>query len=662
MVGTERIPMPERIPTADWNDPVMSQRTPGLLLGVGAIVACLGLRATGVLEGLELAFHDRHIQGQHGAASGASPVVAIAVGESEFERYGYPIPDAVLARTLDRLGAAGAVAIGIDLYRDGPAGDRPEALAGWAELGKQVERDGRIVVSELLGSDDHRGILAPTFAAPTQIGFNNLLLDRGRVVRRGYLFAWDDSGEAHQSLSLQLALRYLARQQVGLGPADANADWVALGDTTLPPLETDFGAYVDLDAGGYQFPLDYARSDAAIETIRFADVERGRMDPARVSGRVAIVGTDAPSVKDDFNAPFRRGQSVKGFRIHAQVTDQLIRLGTGEARPLSAWSEFRESLWIVGWGIAGIGLSLGLSSLGWAIPAFVGGLILLYVVAGALFTSGVWVPTAAPALAWVFAGGLAVGDRARREARDQRQLMSLFRRFSSRRVADALWSQRDEFMEGGRPRPQRVTITALLSDLKGYTAASEKMEPVELMAWIDSYMDAMTRVIESFDGHVDDYVGDGIKANFGVPIPSETEEAIGEDAKRAVACALEMGRTLERLNAEWSARGWPTGRQRIGLCTGDAVVGAIGSDERTKYTSVGDTINTAARLEGIGGPLDFDQETALQRILIGERTRNLVGDAFELKALGAHAVKGKIEPLEIYRVVGERDPAEEDVT
>jgi adenylate cyclase len=368
-------------------------------------------------------------------------------------------------------------------------------------------------------------------------------------------------------------------------------------------------------------------------------------------------------VKDDFNAPYARARAVKGFRIHAHATDQLIRLGEGEAAPIADWDAAAETGWIVGWGLAGIGLSLLLTSLGWAVPAFLAGCVLIYAFGLGLSASGVWVPTVAPAFAWTFAGGLSVGDRARREAREQRQLMALFRRFSSRRVADALWRQRDEFMDGSRPRPQRVTITALLSDLKGYTAAAEKMEPVELMAWIDSYMDAMTRVIEAHEGHVDDYVGDGIKANFGVPVPSETEAEIAEDARRAVRCALEMGRTLERLNAEWSARGWPAGRQRIGLFTGEAVVGAIGSEQRTKYTSVGDTINTAARLEGIGGgEFDFDREDALQRILIGERTRGLVGDGFEVEDLGAHAVKGKREPLRIYRVRGEsrRDGEEVD--
>ncbi len=647
-------------PLAD-DDP-MNQRTPGILLGLGAIVACLGLRAGGTFEGLELAVHDRALGDRIGSVTALSRVVLVEIGESDFERFGYPIPDETLARALHALDEAGASGIGIDLYRDRPAGTDSSSIAAWTELATVVLERPQVVVSELLAAPDQRSVAAPEFAASTQIGFNNLLLDPGRVVRRAYLFAWDDDGEAHPSLSLQLALRQLGAARIGIGPSPEDPDWIAIGETTVPPLEPGFGAYAALDAGGYQTPLDYARADASFLLVRFADVIDGRFDREQIPGRVAILGTDAPSVKDDFNAPIGRDGAMKGYRIHAHATDQLIRFGRGESRPLTDWSEGAELVWIVGWGLAGIGASMLLTSLGWAVPTFLLGTWLVYAFGTGLFAAGTWVPTAAPAFAWLAAGGLAVGDRARREAREQKQLMALFRRFSSRRVADALWSQRDEFMDGSRPRPQRVTITALLSDLKGYTAASEKMEPDQLMAWIDTYMDAMTRVIESFDGHVDDYVGDGIKANFGVPIPSEDDAAIAEDARRAVRCALEMGRTLERLNVEWIERGWPTGRQRIGLFTGEAVVGAIGSEHRTKYTSVGDTINTAARLESIGGDLDFDRETALQRILVGERTRALLGEAFEIEDLGAHAVKGKREPLTIYRVHGERPVAAEERT
>ncbi len=653
----------------------MKQRSPGILLGLGAILFCLGLRSWGWLEGAELSLYDQWVKARIGDAGGESPVVLISIGEQEFQRYGYPIPDAVLAQALDALTQAGVSAIGVDLYRDGPASGSAEALAGWAALDQSISGNRRIVLSELLPSVEEPGTPPPEFATLDQIGFNNLLMDNGRVVRRGYLFAWDEAGEAHQSLSLRLALLHLSREGIGLGPDPANPDWLRLGDASVPPLEAGYGAYRQLDAGGYQFALDFARGDEGFRVVPFSKIAERKFEKADLEGQIALIGTDSPSVKDDFNSPPSEGRIVKGYRLHAQITDQLIRMAQTGASPRGDWSDWAEMGWVVLWGLAGLALSANIVTLGWAVPSFVAGVGVLAGIAYLLFSSstifpglpgslpanGAWIPTVAPSLAWLSAGGLMLGDRARREARSQRQLMGMFRQYNTRSVADQLWKQRDEFMEGGRPKPQRVTITALLSDLKGYTAASEKMQPDALMAWIDSYMNAMTRVIEEHGGHVDDFIGDGIKANFGVPIPSETEAEISRDACQAVRCAIAMGETLAELNDEWHAQGWPTGRQRIGLYTGTAVVGSIGNEERLKYTSVGDTINTAARLESIGGVLDFDKEESLQRIFIGEPTRCAVADRFLLEPQGAHAVKGKAEKLEIYRVLSERsDHAEED--
>jgi adenylate cyclase len=204
-------------------------------------------------------------------------------------------------------------------------------------------------------------------------------------------------------------------------------------------------------------------------------------------------------------------------------------------------------------------------------------------------------------------------------------------------------------------------LTALIADLEGFTRAAEKLEPERLLDWIDGYLAAMTRIIERHGGHVDDYAGDGIKANFGVPIPSVSDAARARDARQAVACALAMGEALAECHRDWAARGLPLAHQRIGLFTGPAVVGAVGSDARMKYTSVGDTINAAARLEAFAAPPEAGVDEGPQRILIGESTRRLLGDAFRVEDLGVHGVKGRSEPIRIYRVLGARSagPPEE---
>ncbi len=639
-------------------------RVPGALMGAVAVFAVLVAARLAVLEAAELSVFDRWVRAFSAKArADAAPVVLLSLSEPDFERHGYPIADALLASCLDTLASLGASAVGVDLYRPTPSSygkndeksDAQSDLSGWAALAGAVARHPQIVWTELLPARDVAGISAPAFAGAAQVGFNNMLVDPGRIVRRGYLYAWDADGTAHVSLALRLASLHLAARGIAVGSDPADPDRVRIGATSLVPLAEDYGAYAALDAGGYQIPLDFARSVAGFEDLTLDEVLSGRLDAARIQDRVVVVGTDAPSVKDDFNTPVSASQIVKGHRLHAQLTDQLIRAGLSGDAPRRSWPEHAEVALSLGFGALAIAASLGIGALGVVVPVLVLVALIPFALAGMLFGAGVWVPSVTPALAAVAGGGLAFAVRARSEARAQRQLASLFRRFSSSKVADELWRERHAIMEGGRPRPRRVTLTALLSDLVGFTTAAEKLDPEGLLAWIDAYMDAMTRVIESHGGHVDDYVGDGIKANFGVPIPSETPEAIAHDARQAVACALAMGRALEQCNRGWAAQGLPLARQRIGLFTGPAVVGAIGSDERMKYTSVGDTINTAARLEGFADPAAPDGGEGLQRILIGESTRRLLGDAFVLEDLGVHALKGKSEPIQLYRVLGERD-------
>lgn len=643
---------------------------PGAGLGVAAILGVLALGRFGLLEAAELAVADRIGPASRTTlATSPSAVVLVSLTEADFEQHGYPIPDDVLVEVLESLVALGATAIGVDVYRPAPASADPRDLAGFAALADWVRLHPRIVMTELLPAHDAPGVSAPRFAPAEQVGFNNFLVDPGRVVRRGYLYAWDDDGTAHVSLALRLASLKLREHGVSVVPDPADPEAVRIGATPLPPLEPDFGGYVGLDAGGYQIALDERRDVSAIASLRLGDLLAGRVPADEVRDRVVIVGTDAPSVKDDFNSPQSRTAIVKGYRLHAQLTDQLIRAGLSGDRPPGTLSDRAETALAIGFGLAAVGIATLVGASGVVVPLLLAGLVLPFALSAVGFARGVWIPGVEPALAWAAAGGVALAVRTRREARAQRQLASLFQRFSSREVAEELWRQREAFMDGGRPRPQRVVLTALISDLEGFTSAAEKLEPERLLEWADGFLGAMTRVIEAHGGHVDDYAGDGIKANFGVPIASETEEARARDARQAVACALAMGRALAECHRTWAARGLPLARQRVGIFTGPAVVGAVGSDARMKYTSLGDTINAAARLEGFAAPLAFggtsdggpadgalrDGASGLQRILIGEPTRRLLGEAFVVEDLGVHAIKGRSEPIHIYRVVGERD-------
>jgi adenylate cyclase len=193
----------------------------------------------------------------------------------------------------------------------------------------------------------------------------------------------------------------------------------------------------------------------------------------------------------------------------------------------------------------------------------------------------------------------------------------------------------------------------LFTDLVGFTSISEKTDPQALMDWINTYLNSVAKMIMENGGVIDDYFGDGIKANFGVPFPRTTEAEIRQDAINAVDCALAMEQEIVRLNAEMQGQGRPPLKMRVGIFTGTVVAGSLGSAERLKYTTMGDTVNTASRLESFEKDLP-DPEFAERpcRILIGEQTLRRLNQQFETRKFGEVILKGKDESVTVHRVVG----------
>jgi adenylate cyclase len=624
-------------------------------IGVGVAAALHGVREAGWLQGAELRAYDLFAAWRADPRPPAAQVALVRIREEEIARYGHPLPDAVLAQALERLAGSNPRAIGVDLYRVAPAEEAQRA--GWEALARAAA-DPHVVFIEKLPEEAEPGVPAPAFATPDQVGFSDLPVDPDGVVRRGLLFLWSEEGEASLSFPLKLALRFLREEGLELSADPEHPERVRLGAASLRPFEPDDGSYTGADAGGYQLLLDWRRAPGSFPRFALAELLAGEIPAEDLAGRVVILGTSAPSVKDEFRTAHSAGAPVEGIEVHAEIVEELLRLAQGTAVPTRFAGAFGEALWLLAWSLAAALLArfvrapLALAALAAALLAalFGGGY--------ALFLAGFWLPVVPPALAAAGSVGLVLAEAMRRERAERALVMDLFGRFVSRGVARELWERRAEFMDGGRPRSQRLVVTAMLSDLKGYTSAAEKMDPTELMAWVNEYMDAMTEVIEAHGGFVDDYSGDGIKANFGVPFARATPAQVTQDARAAVRCALAMGRELERLCRRWRAEGRPEALMRIGLHTGEVIAGSVGSARRMKYTTVGDTVNTAARIESFAKE-EFEAEVARGegarfRVLVSEGTHGQLGEGFACEFLGEHVLRGRGAALGLYRVRAER--------
>lgn len=629
---------------------------------VAGTIVCLGiigLRLTGSLESLELAAYDWNIRLQPKksleVSPGQSQIVLVAVDEEDIRRYGWPLTDRKLAQVLETLTRYRPRAIGLDIFRDAPI------PPGSDELEEILIENPHIITVMKFGDDEKTRIGPPSVLdGGDRVGFNDILVDRGGIVRRGLLFL-DDGKVTVYSFALRLAGLYLEQEGIVPQPSPSNSQYIQLGRTTIPFFEGNDGGYVNADERGYQFLIDYSGGRAPFSSFSLATLLAGDVDPENVSGKIVLLGVIAEGVKDYFYTPHSRGlyagQQVSGITLHALITRQLVRFGLDGAQPIKTASGPAEGLWILLWSLMGSVLGFRVRSPWRFLLLASGGLLVLGLVVYLAFLREWWIPFVPPAFGWVISASLVTAYMANRERRERIAVMNLFAKHVSPEIAEVIWQQRDRFMDGGRPRPQHVTATVMFTDLKGFTARSEKMNLQDLTDWLNTYLEAMAGLVIMHGGVILEYTGDGLMAAFGVPLARTTGEEISRDASNAVNCSLAMESEMIRLNALWQERRLSPMTMRVGIFTGPVVACTVGSTQRLKYTAIGDTVNTASRLESFDKD-NFDPVFADTpcRILIGDATLEHLGDRFRTEKAGEVSLRGKEQAVTAFRLIGRKNP------
>lgn len=611
-----------------------------LLLSLLVFTLIVTLRLFGLLQPMELTAYDTLLRVRQQATPIDPRIALVTITENDIKRFGYPINDDTMTELLRRVNAAQAKVIGVDIYRDLPVPPGYEAFDAYLRETRNIvwiTKFGDVPPPQaLIGTD--------------QIGANDIPDDPGGIIRRGLLFL-DDGQEFVWSFAMMLAMQYL---QQGPQGAPDNPDWLQFGQTVIPPLERNAGAYIGLDAGGYQFLLDYQGMAQPFPRVSLSQVMDGQIPEGLFKDRIVLIGITAASVNDYFYTPFSLGRShdprTYGVVLQAYITSQILRLAGGESPRLHSPVEALEVGWILLWTLGGGLLGLWARSLAHFTLIGLAGLTGLTLICYGALTTGWWIPLAPAGLGWLLGAGLITAYMSNQEKADRALLMQLFSKHVSSDVAEMMWDQREVLLKEGRLRPARLTATVLFTDLVGFTTISEKMQPQILMDWLNIYMDAMSQQVLNHQGVIDKFIGDAIMAVFGVPLPRKTDADIARDAVNAVNCALAMNARLLELNAQWQAQDQPTMGMRVGIYTGELVAGSLGGGQRSEYTVIGDTVNTASRLES------FDKSVSAPgmpcRIMIGEPTLKLLNGAFQTVEVGAVQLKGKGAAVSVYLVTG----------
>jgi adenylate cyclase len=618
-----------------------------LLLGFAASLLVIGLRSAGFLQFVELATYDAYLRVKEQRSVRELRVVLVQTVEEDIQKLKeWPLSDRRMTEALRKILAGNPRAVGVDLYRDIPV------PPGTDEFNVLLQREKRIVVIEKFGKDASKKVSGPPALEGTeQIGFSDVTPDDDGVVRRGLLFL-DDGKTSHVALALRLALLYLAPEGITPQPDAADPSHIRLGKVTLQPFEANDGSYVGADADGYQYVLDYRGGADRFRTYSLSDVLEGRVESGAMQGRVVIFGVNAESVKDEFLTPFdrftRRGHATAGIAVHGYEVSQLIRGALEGDAPVRFLSDPWENLWILLWGlVAALVGRLARATTPFTLSIAVG-LVALVGVTLLAFIQHWWLPVASVAIAWVGSAGLVTAFLSGHERQEKRFLMDIFSRSVSPAIAEEMWKQRASFLKGGRLAPQTMTVTVLFSDLMNFTPMAERLTPDQLMDWLNNYMETMAGLVIAHGGVVDDYYGDAIKSNFGVPLPRKSAKEIRQDAVNAMRCALAMRRKMQELVASWHLEGGPQVKVRVGIATGQVVAGCLGSAQRMKYTTIGDVVNTAARLETYGKEIPVHLLDPYCQIMVAASTVALLDGEVRFLPVGSVQLKGKSQAVEVF--------------
>ncbi|MGP1373645.1 MAG: putative bifunctional diguanylate cyclase/phosphodiesterase [Almyronema sp.] len=362
-------------------------------------------KQVGLLQDLELFAFDQLTQLQPKAAPD-DRILIVGITESDIQQYGWPLSDQLVAKLLQKLQQHQPQVVGLDLYRS------TQRSPGRADLLRQLAASNLVAIMNV-GSDtesagsETEGVPPPAIVPWQRIGFNDLVLDPDGVVRRSLLYV-SAPEHPYYAFGLRVAMQY-STPQLAL---QADGTTLRLAGVKIPALVSGSGGYQTVDARGYQILLHYRSATSPAREVSVEQVLSDRLNPEWVRNKVVLIGSTAPSLKDQFWTPYSAQRNpqlmLSGVVIHAQITSHLLDVLSGEAalyRFLPAWGEV---LWLWSWTLlagivswqtkrswlAGLGMAsllMGIWSLGWL------GL-----------WHQVWLPVAEPLLGAIAAGSLVI--------------------------------------------------------------------------------------------------------------------------------------------------------------------------------------------------------------------------------------------------------------
>ncbi|MBF0551826.1 MAG: adenylate/guanylate cyclase domain-containing protein [Deltaproteobacteria bacterium] len=455
-------------------------------------------------------------------------------------------------------------------------------------------------------------------------GYFNMFPDEDGTVRWVPLVIQCDD-DLYAPLSMQTLWSFRNYPEVLLQVAEFGLEKIQVGQISIPT-----------DEKGKLF-INYRGGPGTFLHYSITDILHDRLSPELFKGKIVLIGATAVGIYDMRVTPF--SNVFPGLEIHANVIDNIIK-GDFLTRP--TWASIFDVLAML---VIGLALGLILPRIGAVQGAVVTQLILFGYIAFCqfLFTKyGLWINIVHIMLQLILGYTAYTLYRYLAEEREKKKIRGAFAHYVSAQVVNEMLKNPDKLKLGG----EKLELTVLFSDIRGFTSISESMSPEDLVHLLNEYLTVMTDRVLQYDGTLDKYMGDAIMAFYGAPIQQSDHSA------RACHTALEMMADLRILQQKWKEQGIPMLDIGIGINTGPMSVGNMGSNIRFDYTVMGDNVNLGSRLEGAN-------KTYGSHIIISEFTFEHVREQFLCRELDAVKVKGKNKPVRVFELMGPNNAAPE---
>jgi adenylate cyclase len=578
---------------------------------------------------LELAAYDARLS--HQDPYTADNIVIVAIDDESLQQMPtWPWPRSVHGQLLDRLKDSGVKLVGMDILFDSPTDD-PEDDARFAQalkrhghviLAGQVNRDTALRGEEMSSGVSSISIPYEPFEDNMlAMGLTNIQNDPDAVVRRAWL-QLKHQDVPHATLPVALAAAYLGRK-----PEAVAIEGLREGDGGHPYL------------GPTSVLVNYCGPAGSVKTLPYYQVLDGLVDPALLRDKIVLVGGTAPILQDVYPTPMARREGrgrgttarlvpMPGVEVQANVLATLLQHRYLHPAPIPVlWAAVAFLSLLI------TGTTLRLRPLRAGFVAVL--LVALTVVATYLlmWQHRYWLPLVPLLMGGIVAYTNGTVYMYLTEERARLRMRRAWQQRVSAEVLQVILNNPVQKVQG-----RHINATVMFSDLRGFTTMCHTFSPEEVVERLNEYLTAMTEVIREYGGTIHKFIGDGIMAVFGDPVPEP------DHAARAVRAAVAMVRRLAELREAAEQSGKPPMYMGVGLHTGELVAGDIGSEQLLEYTVIGDTVSTASRIEG----LNKEFKTC---VLMSGQTRAALGEIdLPLAHVATQAVRGRAEALELHTV------------